>query len=653
MAHAVFLAAFVLLVVLAYVWARSAAWLAIALALVIGVVGAFIGFTDNLGLKWTFTGLQWALLASLVVVAASSFLMRGRRSESVRRDVATVFVPMAVLVAALVFVRSLVPAEDGVLAGVSFFFQHTVGEDNAKWLDFTSQLAAGVPIEQSVPLGGPLSLVVAFVATAVATVSQLLYGGVNQVAVAVNAVIYSEYFLVIAAPMALAPYAAARLGGKGSRQRIPAPIVWLGSGVLAMGALLSMKFGHLTFQFVIVTLGLWVAVFLAGTAMPRARLWTSLAMVTTVVVWFPLNALGLIVLAACIVVVVRRLWTGRAEGLRTYGLATVVVAVVTVFMWHPLTSSLSYAVGSTGVSATQVVVGGAARGIAAVVHVPAVILPSFPLFGSNGGTEVTGPILMALIALGILGALWVLQRQVGRSTTDRRVLGRFAPLLLLGGYVVLIAIGDVWITGESPHYGVLKMTFLLALLAIGATLPIAFLQLDPGQAGMTNARWVGLGLVLVALTVDGVLPRAATQIRPQLWSSQGSDRIGHWGLAEVRPVGDQPIDSIPIGCVLVGPGDPVPTVLPIGQETYTCSRLLTGLSGQDAESQAWVDWQRREWTGGTSAWNDVYGYLNDMPDAVKKRSVIVIDYSKNVRGIETIDDLLRRFPPVAATDPAG
>ncbi len=42
---------------------------------------------------------------------------------------------------------------------------HAVAEDNAKWLDFTALFASGVPIDQSVPMGGPLQLVLVFVAT--------------------------------------------------------------------------------------------------------------------------------------------------------------------------------------------------------------------------------------------------------------------------------------------------------------------------------------------------------------------------------------------------------------------------------------------------------------------------------------------------------
>ncbi len=71
-------------------------------------------------------------------------------------------------------------AEPAFLHPVSFLIGHSNAEDNAKWLDFTSQLATGNPIDQAVAMGGPLQLFLTFVATAMGVVSQTYLGGYNE-----------------------------------------------------------------------------------------------------------------------------------------------------------------------------------------------------------------------------------------------------------------------------------------------------------------------------------------------------------------------------------------------------------------------------------------------------------------------------------------
>ncbi len=656
MANAGFLVAFLVLPVIAYVWVRSAAWLAIALAVAFGFGGGVIGWTLEHGFRWTFVGLQWALVALLALVAGAAFLARARHRTPFRRDLAVVFGPMLVFILIVVIVRWFVPPEDGILAGVGYFFNHPVGEDNAKWLDFSSQMAAGVPITQVIPMGGPLQLVVVMVGTAIAVLSSILFGGVNEVAVAVNAVIYAEFFLVASVPMALAPLAVTRVGrGKGNRQLIPASIVWVSAFLLGAASLVVTRYGHLTFQFIITTVGLWVVVFLVGYRMPRVHLLMSLVVVTSVIVWFPLNMVGLAIVAGYAFVYVRR-WVRAGFSLRSVDwISAALLVAVTFVMWFPLTSSLQYAIGTTTASAESVVtsLGGGAgvRTVGAIMHPVAMTLPSFPLFSSTGGTEETGPILVLLLGVSLVAVTYLFGALSTAGQRDRRILIRFVPGALLIGYSVLITIGDLWVTGEGPHYGASKMIFLTVVVLLAASLPLAFMQLDAGGRGMTNPRIVALVAVILALTVDTLLPRSAAQLRPQQWSSIAGDRPGYWWPAEVRPVADQSIADNPIGCVMLAPGDKVPSALPNGQITYTCSRILSGLSGADSTAQPLVDWLRREWLTNTPAWADVYNYLADMPPEVRAKQLILLDFSNNVKGLETIDSLLARYPASAGLEP--
>ena len=78
-------------------------------------------------------------------------------------------------------------------------------------------------------VGGPLLLVLVFAATMIGLASTLLYGGVNEVAVASGTLILGEMLMVVVAPFALAPIVQARIawsGGAGRKAAPPYPGPW-------------------------------------------------------------------------------------------------------------------------------------------------------------------------------------------------------------------------------------------------------------------------------------------------------------------------------------------------------------------------------------------------------------------------------------------
>ena len=97
--------------------------------------------------------------------------------------------------------------------------------------------------------------------------STVLLGGINEVAVAANTVVFGQFFLAISAPLILAPLAEQRFKGRS----IPAPFIWLGGGVTTVAALVVINNGHLMLQFAFLAIGLWSAVYLSDLAIPRAK----------------------------------------------------------------------------------------------------------------------------------------------------------------------------------------------------------------------------------------------------------------------------------------------------------------------------------------------------------------------------------------------
>ena len=654
-----FLLGYLGLLALTLYFARSTAWLVLSVVAGISIVGGLVSLVMDLGQHWTRIGLQLMLLLALALPAVFAFLTRKSGRSISRHQVVSIWAPF---IALLLFFSIVVKFFTNGLAfvhPVSFFIGHAVAEDNAKWLDFTSQLASGHQIVQSVPMGGPLELVLVFMATAMGVVSQLVLGGYNQVAVAGNSVIFGQYLMVILAPLALAPLAEARFRGlgKGTRERIPAPLLWLGALVLVAANLVATGYGHLTFQFTVLIAALWAATFISEVAIPRARLLSSLIIVTGMTVWLPLNVLAVIILLGWLVVLVRRAFIegGRRRDWLSLGLWL----VVTVSVWQPIRSSLLFIAASspTASGASTGFISGSSSGASAVSASVPTGLADSTLFAASGGTDQTGPILAILAVAAALGAGFYLSRQPGGRGNALYL--RFMPVILLAAMALIITMIDAWATGGGPHYGSMKFTFMAAIVVSAVCMPVALLVVDrQTESVMTPLRWIALFSVVFLLVVDTLVPRAIAATRPEQWSPPipFDNAQSYWWPADVNGTGTQSIAGNPVGCVYLPQGAKVPSALLASQlsdaqRVYSCTRLLSGLAGVDSEAQPLVDWLRREWLTNTPAWSDVYDSLAAMPSSVLDKPMILLDDGSNVIGLDTMRSLLSRFPRDAGQTP--
>ena len=113
----------------------------------------------------------------------------------------------------------------------------------------------------------------------------------------------------------------------------------------------------------------------------------------------------------------------------------------------------------------------------------------------------------------------------------------------------------------------------------------------------------------------------------------------------MRDTADQPLTSNPMGCVYLPQGADRPSVLPDGQLAYSCSRIMSGLSGVGEAAGPFVAWQLDEWLQNTSYWDYYAPALNSIPDDVQARSVILLGEKGEIVGLASLDSLLTRFPP--------
>jgi hypothetical protein len=648
MGNILFLLAFIGLPVIAYIWVRSFTWLAIWILASAAIVGAFIDFTIDAGRLWDLPSLQFALLVSFLIVAVAAFFSRKlKRTASVKIQILAIGAPVVVALLFVIISRILAIGHAGPWSAVGFFVQRIYAEDNAKWLDFSGQLMAGGGIDQGVPMGGPLQLAVVFAATVFAVISQMAFGGVNQVYVASNSILFLQFGLAAISPIVLAPFAESRLKNSGNRIHIPAPALWVGGIALMAGSFAAGGLGHLTFQYAMIVVGLWFAVFLAGSHVPHARVLTSVSAAVLLVVWFPLLAVSVAIYAALIGYFIYSVATKRS--IKNLVLPIGITAITVIFTWDSLISTLVYifdigtpiASGQTGFAG-----GGITASANAAVDSVRTLMPALEVLDSQGGTEKASAFLTILALLTLVLALRYLNRISGSAKYTAMA---FAPIALVGAYALALQVLGTWYSGSGPNYGALKMTFFIVILTIAVTTPFAVMELDRARTSgrfpeLTPVRTGALVGIVFILATDGLLTRAVTYVSPNQWPSTDLER-NYWWPAEVRDTADQSIASNPIGCVYLELGDPLPTVIKDGQRMYACTRMLSGLSGMDATAQGLVDFQRREWFTNEEAWLNEYPNLVALPPEVRAKKLILISGNNDVTGLETIDVLLQRYKP--------
>lgn len=637
MTHAVFAVAFVAAPIAAWLIKRSLAWATAAVLAALAVGGSLLHMAIFFGHRWNWAQLEILALVALLVVVGAAWVTRprgrARSTRNVRHQFLAIGLPIVILGILVIGSRLVAAPRSGLFTGVGFLMERIHAEDNAKWLDFTSRLVQGGSIDQPDALGGPLQLFMVAIADVLAALSFIFLGGLNEVFVMVNTVVYAEFGLVILAGLALTPFAEKRLNVVGGRSLLPLPLVWTGVAILTIASLAASGLGHITLQFTMIVAALWIAAFLVQSN-GTIRSLAALGMVPVFYVWFPIAPLSLLVAVAAIVFGIRMLVRHRAQLSLAQSALWIVVLLITL---PQILTVMLYLVEGSALSASPV--GGAALGVVAAVAIPAL-----SLLASQGGTEQAAAISVSIAAVSAVGATAYVQRFNPAGSRIRTAM-RFGPLAALAGYAAILTMFGSWWTGTGPNYGALKTTFLATFVIAAVTAPLALQLLGSASRGTSAVQWSAIGAVIFLLAVDGILPRALGHVSPQEWPSVVGEDRDYWWPAEVRTEADQPIASLPIACTFRIDPLAAPSALPDGQPMYACTRLLVGMSGADYEALPIVNWLRREWFTNEPAWDPEYPGLSSVPEEFRRKNFILLDGGKQVIGLEPMQGFLDRFKP--------
>ena len=631
---------------------RSTKWTALSIVVVFALAGSLVQASVGLGIDWTLPRLQ-VLVLGLLLLTLGFGVFRVRKlgvgSTPLARQIWSIWVPATVIGLLFLILRMLAAPDPGPLANIGFLVSSMVAEDNAKWLNLSSLLVAGQPLSFAGGYaGGPYLLVLTVAVTFASAASQLIFGGINEVAAASGGVIATGFLLVALLPFAFAPLVESKWRSQQGRSRYQLPPTLLVASMLPIVAasLAVGGIGHQSLQLVMFVLVLWLTTFLSHPARAHERLIATIAAVSAGVIWFPLNAWAVVLLVASAAWVAGSAVHDRRQARSSSWLSVALVIVAAVAYWDGLVSSLVYVLG-IGEPAIQVTAAGSGpgAGVTAMSPIPA---NTASLFASPGGTEQLTALLSFLAVLSVVGAAFRVQ-----IFTQSQAMTAFAlaPLASLVGYAILISIADAVLTGDGGNYATMKMVFLIGVVALASTLALALSMLDPWSNRATVLPWVGIGAIVFALAADSLLPRAIATVGPQKWLAPPPDSVPYWTTFEVRATSQQDIDTLPIGCVYLPPGADKPTGNIDGQLTYACTRLLIGLNGAEGNVGSLMDWIGTDWLANGSYWDDWYGNLQAAPDAIKQKRVILLDERGGVIGFETLQGLLDRFPPQSNLEP--
>jgi hypothetical protein len=633
------------LLAVAMIASRSMARFAILTLFTLTASGAILQFFSSHSLEVTLGLTQWWLLVTGLVLVLLSFYY-GRAAGHLAlwsRSSNSILIGASALIAVAFFTsRLLAPGELTPLSSVGFFVQKVAAEDNAKWLNATSQLANASVIDTWANVGGPLLLIMSFAGILIGAVSFLLYGSVNEVAVSAGSVILTQVFFVVIAPFALAPIVEKTYRKIAGGAQLPKFYSLLSIAIISASNAVLLTYGHITLQFTIIAITLWIGAFLAPISRFPARLFTTLGVIATSLVWFPLAGLSLIILLGALVYFGRGLFSGPRDSRKNSAIGFALSLVLGVLTIQFLNSALRYSLGVDGVSASSSVsesVSGFTGGISAAVRT--ITAPTLPLFDDPGGTEQITTVLLILTLVSVLGLIWV---RVGNQTFSRGRVMPFIPIVLIGGYALAIAFADFWAVGDGPNYGSLKVSFAVFLPILVCSLPFALMTFHRGSAKINGLGVGAAALIVIMLTLDTLFPRAVLQLKPANWP--GVTGSPYWYPAEVRNTGDQALSSNPIGCVFLPRGAIAPTGLPQGQLIYTCTRLLAGVAGVETLAAPIVKWELDEWLQNRTMWAEVHPQFSALSPEIQKRALILLDGDRQVIGLESLGVLLNRYPPL-------
>lgn len=562
--------------VLALVVLLSVAWVVYATRDVTKVMLFFLGAVSFAAVILT----AWQRMLGMIPPAAAQTVivlsMLGlasvfrRQHEGAPKFIFGAMLPVASLVVAGVLIVSRLLALNANSLLFTGAGRLAYAEDNAKWLNFSANLAQSNLLNFKDGTTGGLAVLLVICGAFVWLISQLALGGVNVAGISIATVIGLHSFLMVISPLALAPivtrFFPRDAGRAASRDKKKIFGVYAGLAasslliVVAFGAVST--FGHLSLEVVMLQLIFWLSATVMLWNSQRDLLLVTLIGASTGLVWLPLPPLAVAIAIGAIIVAIARLWRVRERRNVFIMVGTVIICAAITWLTTPEVQYLS----ATTQTST-----------------------STDLVFAEGATMAPRRYEVLLLAIALVGA--VLYLWVDRAKLAVRNAWQLYPFVLLFGFSGAVLLYDFVIARDGwPHYGARKLSYLVFVVCTAVLLPIA---VQGYQRIMRNRNFLAI-IAVVASLVLIFQSRTMNQIsyytfKSEAWTGfekryvEGELLRNYWP-EQVNPGNhvETSVDTYPIACVQVEDGIIQPGI----NDAYFCTRFLLSLHGAESYTNA-------------------------------------------------------------------
>lgn len=573
-----------------------------------------------------FFGLPTLFMAQIVIsatsisLASAIFLILPKSKYSLTRSDITVFATVALLVGFLVLNRLIVSKKVfSPLAGVS---RLVGGEDNGKWLNFTSAVELGQPVQMQGGVSAGLAVLLLLTVALMQVISILVLGGENQLAVTVQAVLVAHAALVVLSPLAISPLIELRsrrnsLWNISSTKQISASktntnnlSLFVAALFLAIGVAAPLGFGHLSLEFVLVALTFAVTSVLVFRDQPLMLFIATLIFSVAGLVWMPFTYLSIIATLLALI------WSFRATVIpisRRFfcisGFALLFIATVIASL-----GDLIYLYGQSSDSG----------------------VPVKALLIAEGGTmQVDWAI--AIVLVSCLGVFAFILSQANQAVSKKSLIIYASPIILLFGYFMAVAAYDSWSTSGGVHYGTRKLGYAVAVILIAALISILIERVSERYNTPTIMR-IGLASgIAYLLLVSSLIPKSLASIGSGLWPTNDITKTTEWAqFTEISNSPKQDLADLPIGCLIENESGYQPGVGP----GYLCTRQMISIKGMESEAHFLNDFLLH---GEVQISEDFMNSIEGMSDKVKNSDMLIIDEQGKINRTVKVSTLIEEI----------
>lgn len=511
----------------------------------------------------------------VMIVAAIVAALLIARSAPVERAPSQLLIELSVLGFSLLTLGTFIyariqaaPLLENVFAGAG---RIASAEDNAKWLNFASHVSTGELLDFKDGTTGGMAVLLMICVAASDVLAQVLFGGPNVTGAAIQGVLGAHTVVTVIAPMALIPVVGPILrmvsNERNSRseasQRLLIVITlfsfvgasyWLTNSLAAVSA-----FGHLSLEYIIVTLAFWLAAMVFVDPSKK----TQFVLITLIgsgvgLVWLPLPGLS-IAIAIVGTFVFARYIVRQHKSLFRESTLYVLLANIFLTVWVTV-PELNYLGAKT---------------------VPGV---STDLVVAEGGAMVLGRFEGVLLVLSLSGFL--LLSVIARR--KKSILRPYIyPVVLTLGFACAVTAYDFVVARVGfPHYGTRKLDYAFTVVLVAILIPVVVV----GIVLWTKAKsWIAAALCVVFLFfIQGsrTIRQATPVFTVDMWTwfdwkaIDDPNATTKWFDA-VNPSNStlKSHEQVPIACVQIEDG-----IISTGVTAqYFCTRFLISLHGDESD----------------------------------------------------------------------